>query len=243
MREAFLRKHLTYANAMATLAVFVALGGTGYAVTKVDGGDVKNGSLTGADVRKDSLKGPDIAKKAVKAPEIASNAVRGAEVAPDTLTGEEIAPDALTGVDIAEAQLGTVPNAETVAGTKMDGSPLLRLSEGQESPLHQQGPFTFYGGCRRDDFGVYPVVLVASSEPGQVHAGTAFGFGGDGYFEGDRRALAVRGGTPGRWTTQPFSAVTESGTRVFGFVGVGEEVFGSQCVLSMLSLSGGVLLR
>ena len=54
-----MRKHLTYANAMATIAVFIALGGTSYAIS-VSGGDVVNGSLTGEDVKRNSLTAADV---------------------------------------------------------------------------------------------------------------------------------------------------------------------------------------
>ena len=40
-----LRRHLSYANVMATVAVFIALGGSSYAALKITGADVRNGSL------------------------------------------------------------------------------------------------------------------------------------------------------------------------------------------------------
>lgn len=51
---------MSYANVMATLAVFVALGGTGYAAVVITGKQVKNNSLTGADVKNGSLATADI---------------------------------------------------------------------------------------------------------------------------------------------------------------------------------------
>jgi hypothetical protein len=50
-----MRNRLSYANVMATLAVFVALGGSSYAAIKVTGKNVTNGSLTGADIKKHSV--------------------------------------------------------------------------------------------------------------------------------------------------------------------------------------------
>ncbi len=50
------RSRLTYANVMATIAVFVALGGSSYAaVVIVTGKNVRNSSLTGKDVKDRSL--------------------------------------------------------------------------------------------------------------------------------------------------------------------------------------------
>ena len=46
-----LHARLTYANMMATVAVFIALGGSSYAAFTVTGKNVKNSSLTGKDVR------------------------------------------------------------------------------------------------------------------------------------------------------------------------------------------------
>jgi hypothetical protein len=54
------RQGLTYANVMATVAVFVAIGGTSYAALKITGRDVVNGSLTSGDVRNGTLRSADV---------------------------------------------------------------------------------------------------------------------------------------------------------------------------------------
>lgn len=54
------RTHLSYANVMASVAVFIALGGTSYAAIKVTGKNVKDSSLTGRDIRNSSLTGSDV---------------------------------------------------------------------------------------------------------------------------------------------------------------------------------------
>jgi hypothetical protein len=55
-----LRTRISYANVMATLAVFIALGGSSYATLTITGKDVKNSSLTGSDVKDNSLTGADV---------------------------------------------------------------------------------------------------------------------------------------------------------------------------------------
>jgi hypothetical protein len=52
-----LRGRLTYANVMATFAVFIALGGTSFAALTISGQNVANGSLTYKDLRRDTLGG------------------------------------------------------------------------------------------------------------------------------------------------------------------------------------------
>lgn len=53
-----LRTRLTYANVVATLALFVALGGSSYAAIRITGKNVPKDALTGADIRE--LTGKDV---------------------------------------------------------------------------------------------------------------------------------------------------------------------------------------
>jgi hypothetical protein len=55
-----LRRHLSYANVMATAAVFIALGGSSYAALTITGADVQNGSITKRDIKKNTLDGSRI---------------------------------------------------------------------------------------------------------------------------------------------------------------------------------------
>jgi hypothetical protein len=54
------RIRLSYANVVATLALFAALGGSSYAAIAVTGAQVRDGSLTGKDVHNSSLTGKDV---------------------------------------------------------------------------------------------------------------------------------------------------------------------------------------
>jgi len=62
-----LQGKLTYANVVATLALFIALGGSSYAAIKVTGKNVRNGSLTGKDIKRNSLGGKRIKESSLKA--------------------------------------------------------------------------------------------------------------------------------------------------------------------------------
>lgn len=81
-----IRSRLSYANVMATIALFVALGGSSYAALRIGSADIVDGSVRSADVKDESL--------------------RGRDVAANTLTGR----------DIAERRLGRVPSARLAAG-------------------------------------------------------------------------------------------------------------------------------
>ena len=55
-----LRRKLSYANVVATLALFVALGGSSYAALSLTGRDIQDGSLTARDMKRDALGGKRI---------------------------------------------------------------------------------------------------------------------------------------------------------------------------------------
>ncbi len=54
------RRRLTYSNVMATVAVFVALGGSSYAVTRISGSQLKDNSVAGEKLKHNTLGGTRI---------------------------------------------------------------------------------------------------------------------------------------------------------------------------------------
>jgi len=71
-----LRGQLSYANVVATLALFVALGGSSYAALSLTGKDVRNRSLSGRDIKRNSLAGREIREGSLRAVPRARNALR-----------------------------------------------------------------------------------------------------------------------------------------------------------------------
>jgi hypothetical protein len=56
---------LTYANVMATIAVFLALGGGAYAAAKIGSNDIKNGAVESVHLKDGDVGNDDLAKNAV----------------------------------------------------------------------------------------------------------------------------------------------------------------------------------
>lgn len=71
-----IRARITYANVMATLAVFIALGGTSIAAFKITGKDIRKHSLTGRNFRSSSVGGRVINEKSLAPVPRARNAAR-----------------------------------------------------------------------------------------------------------------------------------------------------------------------
>lgn len=97
-----LRRHVTYANVMATVALFVALGGVSYATLKLE---------------RNSVKARHIAPNAVRASEIAKRSVGTEEVSNGSLLSEDfrIAPRGVRGARGDRGSTGP-PGARGPAG-------------------------------------------------------------------------------------------------------------------------------
>jgi hypothetical protein len=96
-----LRRLLSYSNVMATLAVFIALGGSSYAALRVTSRNVPKDALTGADIKK--LTGKDVT----------NNSLTGADV--KKLTSADVANGRLLAEDFAPGQLPKGERGETGA--------------------------------------------------------------------------------------------------------------------------------
>src|SRR3954467_4707102 len=119
------RSQLTYANVMATIAVFVALGGSSYAALRVTGKNVPRDALTGADIK--NLTGRDVR----------NNSLTGADV--KNLGSADIANGRLLAKDFARGQL---PKGETGAtgATGPKGETGATGAAGAQGPAGDIGP-------------------------------------------------------------------------------------------------------
>src|SRR4051794_13361345 len=98
-----MRPHPTYFNVTATLALFIALGGTGaYATGLVTGADVQDESLTGADVlgRAASASGPAV-DGSLTTYDLKNKTVAAADLATSAVTNEKLRSDAVTSAKVA----------------------------------------------------------------------------------------------------------------------------------------------
>jgi hypothetical protein len=111
-----IRKRLTYANVMSSIAVFLILGGaTAFAAKKIGANELKANSVktgkivkeavTTSKLKNESVATSKIAKSAVTSDTLADNAVTAGKVANDSITNAKIANNAVTGAKVADASL------------------------------------------------------------------------------------------------------------------------------------------
>jgi hypothetical protein len=127
-----LSKHLTFANAISCIALFVALSGAAYAATTLGNKAVKtknlaNGSVTALKLRNGSVTNPKLAKGAVTGPKIgpgavgsgaiAAGAVRSAALGGGVVTEGKLKNGAVTASKIVNGAVGTEKLANNAVNT------------------------------------------------------------------------------------------------------------------------------
>jgi hypothetical protein len=109
---------LSYSNVTATAALFVALGGTSYAVITIDSADVVNNSLRSKDIRNNSVRSRDILDRTLRARDLRRNSLGGGVVKESSLGQVPRAADAETvgGVTAQELRVGCPGDTVAKAG-------------------------------------------------------------------------------------------------------------------------------
>jgi hypothetical protein len=147
-----LRRHITYANVVSTIALVLAVsGGAVYAANKIGA----------RGIRKNAIHSSHIKNKQVKRQDIAGGSINSRKVSNESLTGK----------DIKEATLGLVPSAEDSRTVNGITERVVRASEPDPSGANQvvaQGGLVVLFVCT----GGNAVMQVHGSSPGD--AGTVF---------------------------------------------------------------------
>jgi hypothetical protein len=123
-----MKPKLSYANVASTLALIVALGGTGaYAASKLPDKSVgefqlRPGAVTAEKIRKNAVTAPKIKAEAIKQGKIASGSITAAKmtqgsvssssIQDGSITNSKLAPEAVTGDKVQENTLSEVPSAQ-----------------------------------------------------------------------------------------------------------------------------------
>jgi hypothetical protein len=91
-----LRARLTYANVVATLALFLALGGVSYGALRIGSASIANNSVRTQDLRNNDIRSKDIHNR--------------------TIVGRDVLTNTITGLQVRETSLAKVPDADTLDG-------------------------------------------------------------------------------------------------------------------------------
>jgi hypothetical protein len=166
-----LTSKLTYANVVATIALFIAVGGaSAFAATQlkknsvganqlkakaVTEAKIKKEAVTGEKVKVGSLTGANIAAGSIATANLADGSVNSAKVLDKSLTGTDVAPNSLTGTNINASTLGEVPNAAKLggkAGSAFTSSSIYKKESAvEEGTKLNDGTFAIEESCNPGD--------------------------------------------------------------------------------------------
>jgi hypothetical protein len=123
-----IRKRITYANVMSSIAVFLVLGGgAAYAAKKIGSNQIRGNSITTGKIKK--------------------NAVTASKIKQNSITTAKIKNGAVTGSKINLATLGTVPSAANSATTNVIKASKGSIAKGAQGTAFEYGPFKVVVKC------------------------------------------------------------------------------------------------
>lgn len=116
-----IRKRITYANVMSSIAVFLVLGGgAAYAAKKIGSNEIKGNSITTGKIKKEAITASKIKKNSVTTAKIANGAVTGAKI---NLGSVGTVPNATHAVTADSAGNANTVGGNTVAAINFTADP------------------------------------------------------------------------------------------------------------------------
>jgi hypothetical protein len=241
------------ANAVGYLALFVAMSGGAYAVTRAPAGSVNSQAIINGQVKE-----PDIHKKAVTASKLGSRSVTASKLAPDSVTGGNVVestlgpvPNAAFATNAANATNATnatnaanAANATTATNAQQLGGqspsaflPASTVTTGakvqtatapaNDQTLLQRGPLTLIAECQDFGAGNHEVeVFATSSQAGFI----AYGGGQQALPAGSPQLLDGITNTAALYKEWPYSYSAASGAAFGGGFGLGINLPAGDCV-------------
>jgi hypothetical protein len=117
------RRRPRYADIVATLALFFALGGTAYAVTQIDPDSVytdaiQDKAVTVAKLHNNSVDSTKVVNGSITSLDITDNSLGAADLATSSVDNSELATNAVTGAKVADNSIGLAD----LVGANVNGS-------------------------------------------------------------------------------------------------------------------------
>lgn len=221
---------LTYSNVVATLAIFIALGGISYAATNLGKNSVgtkqiKNNAVTKKKIKKKAVSTNRLAAKAVTRGKIGPQAVKPGKIAGEAVTTSKIANEAVTQGKVDPNLLASIDEDAKLKVLNGDGSVLGTLAGVLPSgiPIFQViidgGIYTYYPSGQ-----VVPFTSFSPSYKNNSCDGTAY-VEADDAGEADQLFLKLAGG-PSRITYRTSSGGNLGPISAWQFTKTSEDVVG-----------------
>jgi hypothetical protein len=192
-----IRKRLTYANVMSSIAVFLVLGGASalaashLAKNSVGTKQLKQNAVTAAKIKKNAVTTKKIKSNAVTTAKIKANAVTGAKIEAGAVTGDKIGAGAVTGANVAPGSLSTtdLSDVKLIPLTKIGATEGSEFETAREAaPAHllfSKGPLSVYAKCftQADENRTWAIAYAGTTQAGSVLVGGSDGLEGEPFLD------------------------------------------------------------
>jgi hypothetical protein len=159
-----IRKRITYANVMSSIAVFLVLGGaTAYAAKKIGSNEIKGNSITTGKIKKEAVSASKLKKNSVTTPKIANGAVTGAKLNLGTVG---TVPNATHAINADNAN-----NANTVAGNTIRKFFYASNQTAAKTVILSLNGLTLTAGCEGE---IPSLIATTSVDHSLIHAGGTY---------------------------------------------------------------------
>jgi hypothetical protein len=158
-----IRKRLTYANVMSTIAVFLVVGGASAIAANQLGKNtvgtkqLKKNAVTTAKIKKNAITTAKIKAGAITTPGFANGSVTGEKLATNSVTSDKLGNGSVTGAKLAAGAVSgsnlagnSVGNSQTQLVKVFSAGAVPAAASVGSAPkveLGSVGPFHFYGKC------------------------------------------------------------------------------------------------
>jgi hypothetical protein len=135
-----IRKRLTYANVMSSIAVFLVLGGaTAFAASKITAKQLQSNSVTTAKIKKNAVTASKIKNNSITTSKVANGAITGAKV---NLGSLGTVPSATSATNAAHAN-----NADTVNGMHLTKIGFIGTDNNPKTAILNVNGLTLFAEC------------------------------------------------------------------------------------------------
>ena len=133
----WIRSHLSFANSISLIALFVALGGTSLAavtLTKnsvgakqikknaVRASEIKRNAVGASEIRSNAVASGDVADNGIGGSDLSDNSVGAGELSDNSVGGGEVIDDSLTATDITGSSLDAEVGPDFLARVQANGT-------------------------------------------------------------------------------------------------------------------------
>ncbi len=158
---AAVRSRLTFANVVAMLALFVALGGSSYAALRVGSKQIVNNSIRSKDIRNGQVASRDIKNNDVRSGDIRNGEVGSNDIRNDEVGSNDIRDNDLGSTDFAP-EVALAKGFATIQARNTNGSANVLNYGGQQTSTDQAGVT-----AERVGTGIYDVTFLANTATGR----------------------------------------------------------------------------